>query len=177
MGNPEGGFSNLHLTIYLKGDTDAPHLGLALGTVPQLFFYIDLPPRCDVQIDLDAMKYMEPLNDRALSVLADKDIKFFHSRSTHVRSTISPIGLVGIIEEREVFDSKVLGHLEAYVDHFIKCALESKPPQDPAATAARDVKWRQTVVDNDPMNVMADRFVGVEMKNRLLSALRGDIRD
>lgn len=176
MGDASKGFTNLHLTIYMKGSTDAPHFGFALGTVPQIFFYVDLAPRCDVQLDLDAMKYMEPLNARTLTVLGDPDIKYFHSRSTHVRSTISPIGLVGLVD-REVFDAKVIDHLEAYADHFIKCALEGKAPADPAVMAARDVKWRQTVVDNDPMNVMADRFVGVEMKDKLLLALRGDIRD
>ena len=70
-----------------------------------------------------------------------------------MRSTISPIGLVGIAS-REVFDKKVVQTMEKWVDHFIASALDAPKATNPGELKARDTLWRQTVVDNDPMQVI-----------------------
>jgi len=48
VGSPKKTFTNIHLTTYLDQTVDTPHLGFALGTLPDVFFYIDLMPRVDV---------------------------------------------------------------------------------------------------------------------------------
>ena len=59
--NPPLGFTNMHVTAWLGPHIDVPHLGIAWGTLPDLWFYIDYNPRSDLMLDTDALdKYWEP---------------------------------------------------------------------------------------------------------------------
>lgn len=65
IGNPKRSFTNMHLTIWLGPETRVPHLGMALGTLPELFFYMDYIPRADLMSDLDYLdRYHQPVNER-----------------------------------------------------------------------------------------------------------------
>ena len=93
MGTPESTFTNLHLTVWLGPNTRVPHLWLAVGTIPQLFVYLDYGTRTELAADIPYMeRYFQPGNDRYLALREDPEFTPFVSRSVAVRSFISPIG-------------------------------------------------------------------------------------
>ena len=66
VGNPKASFSNMHLTVSLSAKFDAPNLGLAFGTAPDIFWYTDFIPRKDLAANPQYMdKYYKELNRRA----------------------------------------------------------------------------------------------------------------
>lgn len=53
VGDPEHGFVNLHLTVWLGPQVRVPHLGLALLCWPGGWFYLDSVPRTSLVADGD----------------------------------------------------------------------------------------------------------------------------
>jgi hypothetical protein len=63
IGNPKFSFTNMHFTVWLGPQIKAPHFGMAMGTMPDIFFYFDYIPRVDLMADLEYLdKYYEPVN-------------------------------------------------------------------------------------------------------------------
>ncbi len=179
IGNPDSGFSNLHLTTWLNDSIDVPHLGIALGTAPQVFCLIDLIPRYELSaVPAHLAKYYEALNDAHIMLRRETDYVQFTPYSAFIRATLSPVAICGLVPF-EVFKAKVEPLMWTYLEHWL-ALVAAAAPVDPAlrpALAQHDLTYRRNVAELDPANVFADRMLGVPMRERLVRILWGGERE
>jgi len=179
IGNPEAGFTNMHLTAWLGPQTPVPHLGLAWGTIPDLWFYIDFQPRSDLMVNTSELfEYFDPFNERFLELRADPRLTTFTSKSTYVRQAVSevapcftaPTNADSLTLIRELAHERV----DAWLSHID--AAPEVPEADRAALAERDLTVRRNIAVLDPANVMGVRFFGQEWTDKLVGQLWGEHR-
>ena len=182
VGKPENTFTNMHLTSYLDESVDIPHLGLAFGTLPDVFFYADLMPRCEVLSEPGyILKYLEPLNTMWVELQDEMyaaNIKPFSAVMPFIRSSLSPVAMVGIVPP-EFFESKVKPKILHYVEHWLGLLREKELLSDTTEKQrlkARDTLVRNNIVNLDPANAIAERIVGDDMAQRLYAILRAEER-
>ncbi len=182
VGSPKKTFTNIHLTTYLDQTVDTPHLGFALGTLPDVFFYIDLMPRVDVLREPDyLLKYLAPLNDTWLELQQDiyaANIKPFSAVMPFIRSSLSPVAMVGIVP-MPFFEEKVMPKIQHYVEYWLELMSMAEPLSDPdyqQQLLHDDTLIRNNIVNLDPANAIAERLVGEDLANRLYGILRGEER-
>ncbi|NWF70653.1 MAG: hypothetical protein HXY40_16335 [Chloroflexi bacterium] len=179
IGRPVTGFTNIHLTCWLNSSVDVPHLGFALGTAPDVFFYCDLLPRYELMVQPQHLdQYYEPLNQLWVDLRRERSVTLFNPVNAYIRSTISPVALLGLVPYA-VFKEKVEGAILHYVRYWVDLVKNAQPapPETRAALAARDLTMRRTIVERDPANLLADRMVGVPLRERLVRILWGGERE
>lgn len=176
LGDPEAGFTNMHLTVWLGPDTDVPHLGMAWGTLPSLWCFIDLLPRADLFVDLDYVdRYYEPINDTYMALKEDPDVSPFVSQDTYTRVGVSQSAICTVLptdDDRirqigELAELRV-GQWLGYLDQATPVPAERRP-----ALAERDLAMRRNIAERDPANPLAERFYGADVTQRLVRALWG----
>lgn len=176
IASPQGGFSNHHLTIWLPSSCPVPHLGMAIGTIPQLFFFIDLVPRGDLWVDLEQLdRYHEPFNEQFLQIAADERFRPFVSRETYIRQAISPIGLCIEGEPVEENFQSLFSLMDATLTRWIAMVKEAEPTPEAerAALGKRDEFVRRTICERDPANVVAEKVLGADMTQALVEVMWG----
>ncbi len=179
IGKPVTGFTNIHLTSWLKPMVDVPHLGFALGTVPDVFFYCDLIPRADLPAAPEYQeKYLAPLNEAWIKLRRDPAVTVFNPVHLYTRSTLSPVALCGVIPF-PVFKDKVESAMLHYVRYWVDLVKNATPvpTEQQPALQARDEFVRRTIVEKDPANHLADRMFGAPMRERLVRILWGAERE
>ena len=182
IGNPPLGFTNMHVTAWLGPHIDVPHLGIAWGTLPDLWFYIDFNPRSDLMIDTESLDtYWGPLNEEFLDLRADEGLAPFTSRALYIRQALSEVAVCfttpGIThDEARLEQVRELAHRR--VDQWLRWVDEAEPvpAERRGQLAADDLVRRRNIAERDPANVMAVRFFGEEMTDRLVRALWGGDR-
>jgi hypothetical protein len=179
IGNPQYGFCNIHITVWLGPQINIPHFGLAIATVPDVFFYMDYIPRVDLMTDLAYLDhYYEPVNERYLEIRKRPDLAYFTSKSLYVRQALSETAICYTCppsDERLAF-VRSLAH--EMLDRWLKWVDEGTPvpASERAALAARDLAIRRNIAERDPANVVGDRLFGKEMTDRLVRNLWGGDR-
>lgn len=179
IGNPASGFCNLHLTTWVNDTIDIPHLGIALGTAPQVFCLIDLIPRYELSIvPAHLTACYEALNDAHMKLRREADFVQFTPYSAFIRATLSPIAVCGLVPV-EVFKAKVEPVMWTYIEHWLNLVRAAKPvaAELRPMLAQRDLTYRRNVAELDPANVFADRMLGVPMRERLVRILWGGERE
>lgn len=183
IGNPTLGFTNMHVTAWLGPQIDVPHLGIAWGTLPDLWFYIDFNARSDLMLDTDSLdKYFAPLNDEYLELRGDEGLAPFVSKALYVRQALSDVAICfttpgTVWDEDRLNQISELAHkrVDAWLAHVD--AAEPVAPERREQLAADDLARRRNIAERDPANVMAVRFFGEELTDRLVRALWGGDRD
>jgi hypothetical protein len=180
IGDPETGFTNMHLTAWLGPQVKVPHLGMAWGTLPDLWCYIDLQPRAELIVDLDHLdRYFEPFNERFLELREREDLSPFVSRSLFIRQSVTPAACCFLTatddEHLDLIEQLAHETVDAWLSHLDEA--EAVPEEERFALAARDLAVRRNVAERDPANVMGVRFFGEEMTERLVRALWGADRE
>ena len=182
IGNPPRGFTNMHVTVWLGPQIDVPHLGIAWGTLPDLWFYIDYNPRSDLMLDTEALdKYYAPMNEEFLELRADDGLAPFTSKALYVRQALSDVATCFTVPET-VYDEARLEQISELahrrVDEWLAFvdAAEPVPEERRAQLAADDLTRRRNIAERDPANIMAVRFFGEELTDRLVRALWGGDR-
>ncbi len=179
-GNPKASFTNLHLTINLGPQVDVPHFGFALGTVPDLFWYMDYVPRRELLIDTDYADryYYGETNDTFVEMDRNPDFTAFVSREFYTRLAQSPNSIcVGApINDETLAVVRKLAHQQ--IDRWLEWvdAAEPVPEAERSALARRDEQIRRTICERDPANVVADKLFGEEFTAHLVSTLWGGTR-
>ncbi|HKY14674.1 MAG TPA: hypothetical protein VJM33_07085 [Microthrixaceae bacterium] len=179
LGDPEAGFTNMHLTVWLGPDTDVPHLGMAWGTLPTLWCFIDLLPRADLFVDLDYVdRYYEPVNDVYMSLKDDPEASPFVSRDTFTRVGVSQSAICVVLPTTDARIAQVGELANLRVGQWLDHLGEATPVPEPrrAALAERDLAMRRNIAERDPANSLAERFYGAELTARLVGSLWGDGR-
>jgi hypothetical protein len=180
IGNPSIGFTNLHLTAYLGPHTYVPHLGIAVGTIPDYWYFVDYVPRVDLLARPDYLdRYYEPHNAEFMAIREDPNFSPFVSQTLYVRQAVSNTALCCVVKRTDDAVDKMLrlaqGRVDAWLEH-LKTG-DPVPAAERRALAERDLLVRRTVADRDPANVIGVRFFGEEMTERLVRALwAGDRR-
>ncbi len=182
IGNPTLGFTNMHLTAWLGPQIDVPHLGIAWGTLPDLWFYIDFNARSDLMLDTDSLdKYFEPMNDDFLELRADEGLAPFTSKALYVRQALSETAICFTTPGRTYSEERLnqisqLAHTR--VDQWLAFVDEAEPvpAERRVQLAADDLTRRRNIAERDPANVMAVRFFGDNLTSRLVAALWGGDR-
>jgi hypothetical protein len=180
IGNPARSFCNLHITLWLGPNTRVPHLGLACGTFPVIFMFLDYLPRVDVRLQPEYLdQYLQPVNERFMQMQADARMKPFISQNVFVRAAVSPVGLnfiappntEGVVEQFRNNAHEMVDRWLGWVDE-----AEPVPEAERAALAANDLTLRRNIAERDPANVVAETIYGKEMTDRLVRGLWGGDR-
>jgi hypothetical protein len=179
IGNPQFGFCNIHVTIWLGPHIRVPHFGLAIATVPDLFFYMDYIPRVDLMTDLTYLDhYYEPLNEDYLEWRKRPELAYFTSKSLYVRQALSETALcyTGTPNDANLALAEAQAH--ARLDRWLKWVDEAEPTpaHERPALAARDLAIRRNIAERDPANVVGEKLFGREMTDRLVRGLWGGDR-
>lgn len=179
VGNPKMSFTNMHLTVSLASKYDAPNLGLAFGTTPDLFMYMDFVPRTDLAANPEYMdKYYTELNEEHLRLHDDSALTSFISRDLYMRATQTPASIC--ISAADTADnmatlrdtaSRMLDQWLANVDKSATIPESERPAQ-----AERDEFIRREIALRDPMNEMVVRMYGSAQAEKLVNALWGGNR-
>ncbi len=179
LGDPEAGFTNMHLTCWLGPDTNVPHLGMAWGTLPTLWCFIDLLPRADLFVDLDYVdRYYEPINDTYMALKEDPETSPFISQDTFTRVGVSQSALCIVVPTTDRWIDQMSEMANLRVDQWLSY-LDDAPPTPPGerhALAERDLAMRRNIAQRDPANSLAERFYGAELTERLVGSLWGEDR-
>ena len=179
VGNPKASFSNMHLTVSLSSKIDAPHLGLAFGTAPHLFFYMDFIPRKDLAANPSYMdSYYQELNEEHLRLHENPAFTAFVSRSLYMRVTQTAASLCFTAEDsaenlatlRDT-SARMVAQWLANVEKAPAVPLAERP-----ALVARDESIRRAIAERDPMNALVERMYGAELTAKLVKALWGGDR-
>ena len=179
IGSPESSFTNMHITISLGPQYLVPNFGFALGTIPDLFLYMDFIPRADLLADIDYTdKYYEPVNGEYLSLQADKRFKPFISRDLYTRIAMTPtaVGYCAdpdpeVIDKIEKIAHERLDMWLKWVDEAEKTPLEQRPQ-----LMERDQTIRRNICLRDPANNLAERLFGRETAEQMVATLWGGNR-
>lgn len=179
IGNPKHSFTNMHFTVWLGPQTRAPHFGMAMGTMPDIFFYFDYIPRTDLMVDLDYLdRYYQPVNAKWREFQDNPAYRPFISRDVYMRESVSQTGFVYLTppSDKAIGEIRELGHW--MFDGWVKNINETPatPESERAALAARDLKIRRAIADRDPANIVGEQLFGKETADALVRGLWGGDR-
>jgi Red chlorophyll catabolite reductase (RCC reductase) len=180
IGNPALGFTNLHLTVWNGPHTLVPHLGIAWGTLPDYWYFVDYVPRVDLLADAEYLdRYYEPHNTEFMELRDEPGFSPFVSQTLYIRQSVSHTAMCAVVERRPDAADRMIELAGRRVDDWLAHIEEGHPvpASDRAALAERDLYVRRTVAERDPANVMGERFFGAEMTDRLVRSLWGGDRE
>ena len=179
IGSPESTFTNMHITISLGPQYLVPNFGFALGTVPDLFMYMDYIPRVELIANPDYMdKYYGEVNEEFLGLQEDERFNPFISRDLYTRVAMTPTAVGYTAKAEEAVLEKVKGIALSRLDRWLKWVDEAQPTPaaDRPAIAARDELIRKTICERDPANNLGDRLFGKEAADAMVATLWGGSR-
>jgi hypothetical protein len=179
LGDPAAGFTNMHLTVWLGPDTNVPHLGMAWGTLPSLWCFIDLIPRADLLSNPEYVdRYYEPANEAYMALKNDPGAPAFVSQDTFTRAGVSQSAFCTVLPNdagrRAQIEELANLRLDQWLG-FLDAATPTTPEERPAL-AERDLLIRKNIAERDPANQLAERFYGKELTNQLIRSLWGGDR-
>ena len=179
IGTPQSSFTNMHLTCWLGPQIKVPHFGMALGTMPDVFVYIDYVPRVDLMTDLAYLDtYYDPPNSRYVALRSDPRYVPFVSKSLYMRQAQSQTSMCFLVKPEAEILATISEVAHEMMDRWLGWIDQAPPvPQaERAALAERDLLVRRSIADRDPANAMGVRLFGDELTNRLVRALWGGDR-
>ncbi len=179
IGSPESTFTNMHITISLGAQYDVPNFGFALGTIPDLFMYMDYIPRVDPLEDIDYCdKYYSDVNDEFLELQADDRFRPFISRDLYTRFAVTPTAVCYGAEVDPETIERIRRSAHERLDRWLKWVDEAElvPVDKRAAISERDQKIRMQICERDPANNLADKMFGEGPASRMVQTLWGGNR-
>ncbi len=179
IGSPESTFTNMHITLSLGPQYLVPNFGFALGTVPDLFMYMDYIPRVDLLANLDYVdRYYTEVNEEFLGLQEDDRFNPFISRDLYTRVAMTPTAVGYTAKAQADLIEKVRGIALSRLDRWLGWvdAAERTAPEERAAIAARDEQIRRNICERDPANNLGDKLFGKEAADAMVATLWGGTR-
>jgi len=173
-GHPTQTFSNMHITITLGPQYLVPNFGFALGTIPDLFMYMDYLPRVDLLHNIDYVdQYYTEVNEEFLRLQENPEFKPFISRDLYTRVAMTPTavgyGAAPIEDNIAIAEECALSRLDRWLKWVDEA--EKTPVEIRAALAERDHRIRRNICERDPANNVAADLYGEEMAERLVRTI------
>jgi len=180
IGDFKRAFVNVHVTVWLGPHIDVPHLGIAFGTSPRPWIYLDTPARQDLNTDIAYFdKYIQPRNEHYLDLRVDPRLTQFVSRDAYIRQVLTDVAICTSLdntpENWEFMAAEAHRHVDMWIE-WVKNA-EPVPAEKRADLAERDLILRRTIVQRDPANALAARRFPAGYEERLVKALWGAERE
>ncbi|MEX0827580.1 MAG: hypothetical protein WD005_01375 [Haliea sp.] len=179
IGSPESTFTNMHITLSLGPQYDVPNFGFALGTVPDLFMYMDYIPRMDLMSNIDYLdKYYTEVNDEFLDLQSDDRFNPFISRDLYTRIAMTPTAVGYTAKVNDGTLKRIKEASFSRLDRWLKWVDEAKPTAKDirAQMAERDETIRRNICERDPANNLGDRLFGKETAQKMVATLWGGRR-
>ena len=179
IGSPESTFTNMHITLSLGPQYLVPNFGFALGTVPDLFMYMDYIPRVDLVSNIEYVdKYYSEVNEEFLDLQSDERFNPFISRDLYTRVAMTPTAVGYTATADDDLLAKVRGVAMSRLDRWLGWVdnAELTPVEDRAAIAARDETIRRNICVRDPANNLGDKLFGKETAEAMVATLWGGAR-
>ncbi len=179
IGTPQTSFTNMHLTVWLGPQIRVPHFGMALGTMPDIFMYIDYVPRADLVTDLDYLDtYYEPVNESYIELRKDTRFSPFISKNLYMRQSQSATSHCYLVPPSDETIAIIRNLAHEMMDRWLGSVDTAAPVpvEDRPALAARDLHLRRSIAERDPANVIGVRLFGEELADRLVRGLWGGDR-
>jgi Red chlorophyll catabolite reductase (RCC reductase) len=179
IGSPESTFSNMHITLSLGPQYQVPNFGFALGTVPDLFMYMDYIPRVDLLSNIDYVdKFYTEVNEEFLDLQSDDRFNPFISRDLYTRVAMTPTAVGYTARSEEDVIAKVRGVAMSRLDRWLAWVDEAEltAVEDRAKIAERDQQIRRNICERDPANSLGDRLFGKETAEAMVATLWGGTR-
>ena len=179
IGSPESTFTNMHITVSLGPQYNVPNFGFALGTVPDLFMYMDYIPREDLLPNMDYVdRYYTEVNEEFLDLQSDDRFNPFISRDLYTRVAMTPTAVGYTATADEAVIEKIRGIAFARLDRWLAWvdAAEKTPVSERPAIAARDEKIRRNICERDPANNLGERLFGKDNADAMVATLWGGTR-
>jgi hypothetical protein len=179
-GNPKASFTNMHLTINLGPHIDVPSFGFALGTMPDIFWYMDNMPRKELVSNpdyVDAYWTGEP-NKAFFEQIVQDGFTPFVSRDVYTRASLSPNAFCYSVKISEATIASIEAASHVALDRWLGWvdAAVPLPVEQRAVQSQRDEFLRRTICERDPANALAERLFGKELTDRLVATLWGGTR-
>lgn len=179
-GNPAASFTNMHLTINMGPQSDIPHFGFALGTMPDIFWYMDTMPRRELATNPAYVDryWSGDANAAFMQQLSTPGFHPFVSRDAYTRVALSPNAFVYSAPNTPETMSNLEAACHAGLDRWLSWVEGAAviPQAERAALSSRDAFIRRTICERDPANIIADRLFGTAMMERLVATLWGGNR-
>ena len=179
IGSPESTFTNMHITISLGPQYLVPNFGFALGTVPDLFMYMDYIPRVELMANADYMdKYYTEVNEEFLDLQEDALFNETASPDIYTRIAMTPTAVGYTAAAEPAVLEKVKGIALSRLDRWLKWVDEAEltPVENRPAIASRDELIRKTICERDPANNLGDKLFGAEAAEAMVATLWGGSR-
>jgi len=179
IGSPESSFTNMHITLSLGPQSLVPNFGFALGTIPDLFLYMDYLPRVDLLANPEyADKYYSEVNEEFLTLQADPRFRPFVSRDLYTRIAMTPtaVGYNADINDETIDLIEKISHER--LDRWLKWVDEAEqtPLEIRVELAERDEHIRKTICLRDPANALAANMFGKANAEEMVDTLWGGNR-
>jgi hypothetical protein len=179
IGSPESSFTNMHITLSLGPQSLVPNFGFALGTVPDIFMYMDYLPRVDLLANPEYCdKYYTEVNEEFLGLQEDSRFNPFISRDLFTRVAMTPTAVGYTATSDPDLLEKVRGIGLSRLDRWLKWVDEAPatPVEDRPGILARDEHIRRSICERDPANNLGDRLFGKDNAEAMVATLWGGSR-
>jgi red chlorophyll catabolite reductase (RCC reductase) len=179
IGSPESSFTNMHITLSLGPQSLVPNFGFALGTVPDLFMYMDYIPRVDLVSNIEYVdKYYTAVNDEFLDLQEDDRFNPFISRNLYTRVAMTPTAVGYTAKNDPAVIEKVKGIAFDRLDRWLAWVDEAPktPMADRQGILERDELVRRNICERDPANNLGDKLFGKGSAEKMVETLWGGRR-
>lgn len=171
IGNRKSSILDMNINVWLGPEIDVPHFTCVFGTVPNLYHYSDFIARRDLMTDVAYLeRYYEPENQHLLDFRGRDRWTWSVSHGTYMRAILSPVGYSFMGDRTPECLDEFIGFAEQRFARWLALvdAAEPVPDDERAALAARDRFLRESIYTLDPMNALAETFMGAEMVDTMV---------
>ena len=176
IGNRKNSILDMNFQVWLGPHIDVPHFVQVFGTIPEIFYYSELPARRDLMVDLEYLNtYYGSQNEEFLKLRGDSRFTWSVSHGVYMRALMSPIGhSYTAARSTEIVDLLREVTFKRF-DTWVKWVEDAKPvPEDERlALLKRDNQIREYGYTQDPMNTISERMLGKERTQQMLEVRYG----
>jgi hypothetical protein len=180
IGNRKASILDMNLQVWLNQETDAPHLVMVFGTIPQVFYYSELVARRDIRTDVNYLqKYYDAENEEFLKLRGNPLFTWSVSHGTYMRALNSPNAhsyTAPLGQEAEaipILREAALTRFETWLGWWKDGLKHPVPEADRPALMERDHLVRRYGYELDPMNKISENMLGKERVQELLAVRVG----
>lgn len=177
IGNRKNSILDMNLQVWLGPHIDVPHFVQVFGTIPDIFYYAEMPARRDLLVDLDYLEkyYGGDNNELFLQMRGDSRFTWSVSHGIYMRAYTTPTGHSYTAARTPEIVDVVRDMTFKRFDRWVSWVENAKevPNDERRELMIRDHKLRTYGYTQDPMNSISERMLGKERTQELLAVRYG----